>query len=276
MEALRRGGVEVLLRARATELKSAEGLPGGQAAEAAAPRTGTPDAPHPSEQGHDRHLVRLKGDHLTNGEQVLHADVLVLAVPQDQAAELLPTGTIAEQDRIRGLGTSPILNVHVIYDRKVLEGPFVAAVGSPIQWVFDRTDHSGLTRQQPRAQYIALSQSAAEDEIDLPVAELRTRYLPELERLLPAARGAGVLDFFVTRERTATFAPAPGTARLRPGARTNTPGLLLAGSWTSTGWPATMESAVRSGHYAADEALTALGTPPAGPATAYEEGNWPR
>ena len=93
----------------------------------------------------------------------------------------------------------------------------------PVQWVFDRTAHSGLADSRPGAQYLALSQSAVQDEIELPVAELRARYLPELERLLPAARGAEVLDFFVTRERTATFDPAPGTAALRPQAGTRSP-----------------------------------------------------
>jgi uncharacterized protein with NAD-binding domain and iron-sulfur cluster len=110
-------------------------------------------------------------------------------------------------------------------------------------------------------QYLALSQSAAGEEIDLPVAELRDRYLPELERLLPAARGAVVQDFFVTRERTATFAPAPGVGALRPGPRTRAPGVHLAGAWTATGWPATMESAVRSGLQASRTALAALGHP---------------
>jgi uncharacterized protein with NAD-binding domain and iron-sulfur cluster len=139
----------------------------------------------------------------------------------------------------------------------VLDKPFFAALGTPVQWVFDRTDASGLRE----GQYLALSQSAAHDEIDEPVAALRERYLPELERLLPLARGAEVKDFFVTRERTATFAPAPGVGRLRPGARTKAPGLYLAGAWTATGWPATMESAVRSGVSAADAALAALGRP---------------
>lgn len=106
-----------------------------------------------------------------------------------------------------------------------------------------------------------MSQSAVQDEIDLPVAELRERYLPELERLLPAARGAGIRDFFVTRERTATFAPAPGVGALRPGPRTRAPGLHLSGAWTATGWPATMEGAVRSGFQAADAALHDLGRP---------------
>ncbi|CAM5574263.1 Putative squalene/phytoene dehydrogenase OS=Streptomyces glaucescens OX=1907 GN=SGLAU_28280 PE=4 SV=1 [Streptomyces glaucescens] len=151
----------------------------------------------------------------------------------------------------------PVLLPVVVYDRKVLNTPFLTALGSPVQWVFDRTEASGLTD----GQYLALSQSAAQDEIDAPVAELRARYLPELERLLPCTRDAEVRDFFVTRERTATFAPTPGVGRLRPGARTKAPGLCLAGAWTATGWPATMESAVRSGISAADAALRALGLP---------------
>ncbi len=235
--------VAVRLRTRAVELKSVS-----------------------TEQG-PQHSVRLE-----DGE-LLTADVVVLAGAQDSAAALLPPDAIEEQQRLAEFGTSPILNVHVVYDRKVLRRPFFAALGSPVQWVFDRTAHSGLADSRPGAQYLALSQSAVQDEIDLPVAELRARYLPELERLLPAARGAEVLDFFVTRERTATFDPAPGTARLRPRARTRVPGLLLAGSWTATGWPATMESAVRSGHAAADAALADAGLRLP---VEHGDGRWPR
>jgi squalene-associated FAD-dependent desaturase len=189
--------------------------------------------------------------------ETLCADAVVLAVAQSEACDLLPEGALDAPEKLREIGTAPILNVHVVYDRKVLDKPFFAALGTPVQWVFDRTDASGLRE----GQYLALSQSAAHDEIDEPVAALRERYLPELERLLPLARGAEVRDFFVTRERTATFAPAPGVGRLRPGARTKAPGLYLAGAWTATGWPATMESAVRSGVSAADAALAALGRP---------------
>ncbi|WP_438484614.1 hydroxysqualene dehydroxylase HpnE [Streptomyces sp. S186] len=198
-----------------------------------------------------------------HGRETLTADTVVLAVPQREAHALLPDGALPAKDRLLDIGTAPILNVHVVYDRKVLRRPFFAAVGSPVQWVFDRTGASGLTRTagHARSQYLALSQSAAQQEIDQPVAKLRARYLPELARLLPAARGARILDFFVTRERTATFAPAPGVGRLRPAARTQVPGLFLAGAWTATGWPATMESAVRSGTAAAREALTELGVP---------------
>jgi squalene-associated FAD-dependent desaturase len=187
----------------------------------------------------------------------LDVGTVVLAVPQREAYDLLPRGALDVPGRLLEIGTAPILNVHVVYDRKVLRRPFFAALGSPVQWVFDRTGASGLRE----GQYLALSQSAAHDEIDEPVSGLRERYLPELERLLPGARGADVKDFFVTRERTATFAPAPGVGRLRPGARTKAPGLYLAGAWTATGWPATMESAVRSGISAASAALGVLGRP---------------
>ncbi|MCH0567366.1 MULTISPECIES: hydroxysqualene dehydroxylase HpnE [unclassified Streptomyces] len=200
--------------------------------------------------GNGRWSVQVPGETLT-------ADAVVLAVAQREAHDLLPPGALDAPGRLLEIGTAPILNVHVVYDRTVLARPFLAALGTPVQWVFDRTEASGLTS----GQYLALSQSAAQDEIDTPVAVLRERYLPELRRLLPRARGAEVKDFFVTRERTATFAPAPGVGRLRPGARTKSPGLYLAGAWTATGWPATMESAVRSGVSAAEAALGALGRP---------------
>jgi squalene-associated FAD-dependent desaturase len=200
------------------------------------------------------------------GERI-EADAVVLAVPQREAHDLLPPGAVDAPERLLEIGTAPILNVHVVYDRKVLSQPFFAALGSPVQWVFDRTEASGLRE----GQYLALSQSAAQEEIDEPVAVLRERYLPELQRLLPATRGAEVKDFFVTRERTATFAPAPGVGRLRPGARTKAPGLYLAGAWTATGWPATMESAVRSGVGAAGAALGALGRSGAHLAGLFEE-----
>ncbi|MER5996811.1 hydroxysqualene dehydroxylase HpnE [Streptomyces viridosporus] len=189
--------------------------------------------------------------------ETLRADAVVLAVPQREAYELLPAGALDDPERLLGIDTAPILNVHVVYDRKVLARPFLAALGTPVQWVFDRTAASGLTE----GQYLAVSQSVAQDEIDEPVAVLRERYLPELRRLLPRTRSARVKDFFVTRERAATFVPAPGVGRLRPGARTKAPGLYLAGAWTATGWPATMEGAVRSGVGAADAALGALGRP---------------
>ena len=126
-----------------------------------------------------------------------------------------------------------------------------AAIDSPVQWIFDRTSASGART----GQLVAVSLSNAVDEIGVSVAELRARYLPALERLLPAARGAEVIDFAVTHEPRATFRAAPGSRKLRPGARTAVQGVYLAGAWTDTGWPATMEGAVRSGLDAARAAL---------------------
>ena len=95
--------------------------------------------------------------------------------------------------------------------------------------------------------------------MDEPVDRLRERFVPALAELFPAAGAASVRRFLVTRERTATFRQAPGTRSWRPSQETLVPRLFLAGAWTATGWPATMEGAVRSGMAAARAALIALG-----------------
>ena len=156
--------------------------------------------------------------------------------------------------RWNDLGSSPIVNVHVVYDRRITRLPFAAGVDSPVQWVFDKTRASGLQT----GQYLAISLSAADSYVDVPTAALREKFLRALEELFPAAREARVIDSFVTRERRATFRQAPGCVALRPGAATSMPGLVLAGAWTDTGWPDTMEGAVRSGHTAAEQLVQGL------------------
>jgi hydroxysqualene dehydroxylase len=183
------------------------------------------------------------------------ADAVVLAVPHQEAASLLPPGAVADPDALARLGTSPIVNVHVVYASRVMDEPFVAGVGTPLQWAFDRTPTSGLER----GQYLALSISGADAEIGERAEDLRARFLPALAELFPKAGTTPVERFFVTREHAATFRQAPGTWRLRPGPRTGIAGLYLAGAWTDTGWPATMEGAVRSGLAAAREAMASLG-----------------
>jgi squalene-associated FAD-dependent desaturase len=183
------------------------------------------------------------------GGDAIGADAVVLAVPHEQAAKLIPPAALPAQtvDGWAGLGAAPIVNVHVIYDRKVMDEPFAAAVDSPVQWVFDRTRISGMHERGDAGQYLAISLSAADEYANQPVAELREKFVPALAELLPAAREATVTEFFVTREKRATFRQVPGTAKLRPPAATRLPGLVLAGAWTETGWPDTMEGAVRSG-----------------------------
>ncbi len=213
-------------------------------------------------------LVRLgraevitAGDGATDPEpgQSLLADGVVLAVPADQAARLAGTAGVADTAAWAGLGHSPIVNVHIRYDRTVMHLPFVAAVDSPVQWVFDKTRQAGVRD----GQYLAVSVSAADHLVEAPTAAIRELFEPELARLFPAAAGASIRDFFVTRERRATFRQGPGSGALRPGAGTSVPGLALAGAWTATGWPDTMEGAVRSGHNAARELTRALASRPA-------------
>jgi squalene-associated FAD-dependent desaturase len=203
-------------------------------------------------------VVRLadRGEAAGNGGGVIRADGVVLAVPPDVAVKLAPqqgpgngSGNGNGAGSWAGLGFSPIVNVHVIYDRRVTRLPFAAAVDSPVQWVFDRTGPSGLRT----GQYLAVSLSAADQYVDVPAAQLREDFLHALQDLYPAAAQARVADCFVTRERRATFRQEPGCGRLRPGAATALPGLVLAGAWTDTGWPDTMEGAVRSGLNAARE-----------------------
>jgi squalene-associated FAD-dependent desaturase len=193
--------------------------------------------------------VALENDTIT-------ADAVVVAAPPEATAAILPDGALTHPERLAELGGAPIVNVHAVYDRQVTWDPFTAVVGSPVQWVFDRTAIAGLAT----GQYLAVSVSAAQQWIDTPTAGLREVFLPELARLFPAAATAGVTRFFVTRERRATFRQVPGSAALRPAARTALPGCVLAGAWTATGWPDTMEGAVRSGN----EAVRAVGARLAG------------
>jgi squalene-associated FAD-dependent desaturase len=196
-------------------------------------------------------LVRMTGADKEDdaAAEDLAADAVVLAVPHEQAAKLVPAGALPTKtvDGWAGLGAAPIVNVHVVYDRKVMDVPFAAAVDSPVQWVFDRTRISGMHEHGDPGQYLAISLSAADEYAGKPVAELREQFVPALAELFPAAKTATVTKFFVTREKRATFRQVPGTAKLRPKAATDLPGLVLAGAWTDTGWPDTMEGAVRSG-----------------------------
>jgi squalene-associated FAD-dependent desaturase len=182
-------------------------------------------------------------------------DAAVLAMPPAALSRVIdPAALGLSPDVAVQLGVSPIINVHIVVDRPVLDTEFVAAVDSPLQWVFDRTAAAGVER----GQYLAVSISAADDVIARTNAQLRDWALPHLRSLLPRLAAAEILDFFVTREPDATFRAAPGSARLRPAARTTQPSIALAGAWTATGWPATMEGAVRSGHSASEVVLAGV------------------
>lgn len=174
-------------------------------------------------------------------------DAVVCAVPHAQAYRVLPPGTSPQQEQWHRLGASPIVNVHAHFDRPVLDVPMLATPDSPLQFLFDKTTVAGADR----GQYVVASLSAADDVVRSPVEDVLARALPELRAALPGARHAQLLDAFVTREPAATFRQQAGTLRYRPAAHTAVPGLAIAGAWADTGWPDTMEGAVRSGQAAA-------------------------
>ena len=176
------------------------------------------------------------------------ADAVVVAVPHDAVADVMPPRSFARQEAVADLGRSPIVNVHLLYDRPVMTEAFLAGLDSPVQFVFDRTASSGAP---PGHQCVAISLSAADEYLSWKRGELVDTFTAEMARLLPGAQNARVVSAMVTREVAATFRGTPGTAAQRPGPTTQLPGVFLAGAWTDTGWPATMEGAVRSGVAAA-------------------------
>jgi squalene-associated FAD-dependent desaturase len=231
--ALRRAGVTVHLGTRVTAVR-------------ASPEGWTVDTDSRSPAGRDP----VGGP----GEGVgLDADAVVVALPHAAVGAVLPAGTLPDGSAPGDLGTSAIVDVHVVYDRPVTDLALAAGLGTPVQWVFDRTVSSGLEAAPGPGgrQYLAASLSAADDLLGRRPDDIASEMVGELQRMFPRAATARVLDTLVTKERQATFRAVPGSERRRPGPTTAFPGLVLAGAWTDTGWPATMEGAVRSGHAAA-------------------------
>lgn len=160
-----------------------------------------------------------------------------------------------ESSRLSRFRSSPIITLHLWFDKEVIDRPFVAVLDSTIQWIFNKSALLGIQRKD---QYLSLVISAAAKIVDLPKDRLVRLAQKELADLLPASRGAKLIHSLVIKEKRATFSPAPEVLRLRPGTNSGIPNLFLAGDWTDTGFPATIEGAVMSGRRAAESALTRL------------------
>jgi squalene-associated FAD-dependent desaturase len=216
----------------------------------------------------------------------LHADHYILAVPFYRLPDLLPPSLFELFPyfaRIRQLEAAPITSLHLWFDRPVLPWPHAVVVGGISQWLFRRVEpmaaevvvldgenrpqshrHDRLTpapvpeESRPAASdssYLQVVISASADWLRWGHAELQRRVVEELRHLLPAARSAHLLHARVITEHRATFRPLPGVDRWRPPQTSPLHNLALAGDWTATNWPATMESAVRSGYLAAQAIL---------------------
>jgi squalene-associated FAD-dependent desaturase len=200
------------------------------------------------------------------------ADAYIFALPHTALAELLPESLkqldpgLANLDKIK---VSPITGVHFWFDRTVMDEPFLTLLDTTTQWIFNKTalyagsneDSNLADKPRNAGQYLQLVISASYDLLPKSRQEIIDLCLAEIRQALPKARQAELLKATVIKEAAATFSPEPGVDRWRPKQATSIPGLFLAGDWTQTGWPATMEGAVRSGYLAAEALLRAHGTP---------------
>jgi squalene-associated FAD-dependent desaturase len=195
--------------------------------------------------------VRL-ADSTANLGGLLPACRVIAALPHYLLGRLLPETwrTHPFFARAARLETSPIVGVNLWLDRRVLDEPIVAVIGKQdTYWVFDKGALLGLDLKD--GHYLTVSISAAHRYLDAPHQQIITQVRGVLEAVLPALREAQITHALVIKERQATFSAQPGSLANRLPAETPLPGLLLAGAWTNTGWPATMEGAIRSGQHAA-------------------------
>lgn len=201
------------------------------------------------EDGRVRALQTLDG-------QTLSADYIVCAVPFSRLLDLLPEKVVASEPAFSGLRrleTSPITSAHVWLDRSVTDLPHIVLVDGVGQWIFNRGEVA------PGAFYLQVVVSAARQFRGLGHDEIERRIVEEIRRLFPAAAAARLLRARVVTEHAATFSAVPGVDKWRPGQQSPIRNLFLAGDWTATGWPATMEGAVRSGYLAAEALLRHVG-----------------
>ena len=184
----------------------------------------------------------------TTGGETLEADWVICAVPGERAVRLAEVHLREEDDRFAAtehMEHSPILGVHVSFDRPVMASPNAVLVGCETQWLF-RKDHEG--------RMIHAVISAADDWMALSEPEILTRVLADVHECFPGSRDAQVTGVRAVKEKLATFAPTPAFEAVRPDT-VGASGLILAGDYVQTGWPATMEGAARSGYRAAAAAL---------------------
>src|SRR5580692_2093387 len=226
---------------------------------------------------------RFAGAALADGTEIA-ADGCICAVPQNELLELLPAefgAAGAPLEGVRHIKTSPITGVHLWYDRQVMTEPFLTLLDHTTQWVFNKTflckpAETNVAATRPTivhqsgeqaatveggGQYLQLVISASYDLIPRSRQDIIELCRRELGEVLPLTREAQLRKATVIKEVNATFSPEPGSDRWRPGQRIPLANLYLCGDWTRTGWPATMEGAVRSGYLAAEAVLADRGTP---------------
>jgi squalene-associated FAD-dependent desaturase len=176
-----------------------------------------------------------------NGE-TRQADSYVFSVPFERLNAMAPQLNAPKFEH------SPITGIHLWFDRPVTHLPHAVLLDRTVQWMFNKDS----------GRYIQLVVSASRSLLEMPRNEVIELGVRELAEFCPEARGAKLVKAHVVKEVRATFSAAPGLELLRPQTQTKFPNVFLAGDWTRSGWPATMEGAVRSGYLAAE---AVAGTP---------------
>jgi len=200
----------------------------------------------------------VDGVQLQVGGQVEKFDYAVFAVPFDILSRILPEDRPAETLRqtLAQFSTSPITGIHLWFDRQITDLEHAVLLDRTIQWMFHK---SMLLGRNDGGSYVELVVSSSKSLVDKPKQEIVDLALAELREFFPGARNASLVKSTVIKEVHATYSPMPGIDQLRPMSETAWPRVFLAGDWTATGWPATMEGAVRSGYLAAEALMGTVG-----------------
>jgi len=217
--------------------------------------------------------------HLRNGERI-EADDVVVAVPWDRTEALLkdaPARSPASPKKpgfceLPGFSgpteSAPISSVHLWFDRPITDLPHAVFVGKSSQWLFQRGEESNAAAASGsggappgRSFYYQVVVSASRGFLQMESRQAIELVRQELASVWPIVNEAKLLRGRVVTEHKAVFSPLPGIDDLRPSQHTSIPNLHLAGDWTRTGWPATMEGAVKSGFLAAASVLQRAGSP---------------
>jgi zeta-carotene desaturase len=194
-----------------------------------------------------------------SGEQA-NFDFVVFAVPFDVLSRILPQTPAAEPLRrvLARFETSPITGIHLWFDRQITDLDHAVLLDRTIQWMFHKSKLLGRS-DSGNGSYVELVVSSSKTLVEKSRAEIIELALAELREFFPGARDANLVKSTVIKEVHATYSPRPGVDAYRPKPETVWPRVFLAGDWTATGWPATMEGAVRSGYLAAESVARVAG-----------------
>ena len=196
---------------------------------------------------------------LVSGEETSF-DFVVFAVPFDVLSRILPQAPVAERLRkaLARFETSPITGIHLWFDRQITDLDHAVLLDRTIQWMFHKSKILGRN-ENGNGSYVELVVSSSKTLVEKSRPEIIELALAEMREFFPGARDANLVKSTVIKEIHATYSPLPGTDVFRPHAETVWPRIFLAGDWTATGWPATMEGAVRSGYIAAESIARTAG-----------------